>query len=97
MNDLNKIKFEGAFCLCGYGEPMLHKELIQISNKLGEIGAIEIITNGDMINEKTLIELYNSKITRVLISLYDGPEQLIKFKKLIEKVTSPLIKDFDYE
>lgn len=89
IDDLNKIKFEGAFCLCGYGEPMLHKELIQISNKLGEIGAIEIITNGDMINEKTLIELYNSKITRVLISLYDGPEQLIKFKKLLEKVNIP--------
>ena len=84
-NDLKKINFEGAFCLCGYGEPMLHKELLQISNMLGEVGAIEIITNGDMINEKTLIELYNSKITRVLISLYDGPKQLEKFTNLIKK------------
>ncbi len=88
-NDLKKINFEGAFCLCGYGEPMLHKELLQISNMLGEVGAIEIITNGDMINEKTLIELYNSKITRVLISLYDGPKQLEKFTNLIKKVKIP--------
>ena len=83
VNDLKKIKFDGAFCLCGYGEPMLHKQLIEISNILGEVGAIEIITNGDMINKKTLLQLYNSKITRVLISLYDGPEQLEHFKKLI--------------
>mgnify|MGYP006110843479 FL=1 len=38
VEDLKKINFEGAFCLCGYGEPMLHKEYIEIINKLGEIG-----------------------------------------------------------
>ena len=47
-----------------------------------------------MINEKTLVELYNSKITRVLISLYDGPEQLEKFKKLLQKIKIP--NDFVY-
>ena len=34
VSDLKKINFEGAFCLCGYGEPMLHKELIQISEHI---------------------------------------------------------------
>ena len=43
-----KINFEGSFCLCGYGEPMLHKEHIEITNRLGEIGGVEIITNGDL-------------------------------------------------
>ena len=32
VNDLKKINFEGAFCLCGYGEPMLHKNLINIES-----------------------------------------------------------------
>ena len=54
VKDLKKINFEGAFCLCGYGEPMLHKEYIEITNKLGEIGGVEIITNGDLINKKSL-------------------------------------------
>jgi len=82
-NDLKKINFGGAFCLCGYGEPMLHKELINITNELGSLGGVEIITNGDLVNHKTLIDIYNSKATRLLISLYDGPEQLNKFNKII--------------
>lgn len=87
--DLKKINFEGAFCLCGYGEPMLHKEHIEIANKLGEIGGVEIITNGDLVNEKSLIKLYESKATKVIISLYDGPEQIIKFKKMINDLKVP--------
>lgn len=84
-NDLKNINFEGAFCLCGYGEPMLHKQLIEITNELGSLGGVEIITNGDLINRDRLIEIYNSKATRVLISLYDGPEQLDKFNKIIDE------------
>lgn len=87
--DLKKINFEGAFCLCGYGEPMLHKSYIDISNKLGELGGVEIITNGDLVNEKSLIEVYKSKATRLIISLYDGPEQITKFKNMIKKLKIP--------
>jgi len=89
VNDLKKINYEGAFCLCGYGEPMLHKEYIKIVNKLGVLGGVEIITNGDLVNKKTLLEIYNSKATRLLISLYDGPEQLTKFKNLINELKIP--------
>ena len=90
--DLKKVNFEGAFCLCGYGEPMLHKNLIEITNKLGEVGGVEIITNGDLVNEKTLMNIYKSRATRLLISLYDGPEQIIKFKNMIDKLKIP--RDF---
>ena len=68
---------------------MLHKEYIEITNKLGEIGGVEIITNGDLINEKSLIQLYESKATKVIISLYDGPEQIVKFKEINEKFKDP--------
>ena len=89
ITDLKKINYEGAFCLCGYGEPMLHKEYLEISTKLGSIGGVEIITNGDMVNKKSLVEIYNSGATRLLISLYDGPEQLFKFKKMIQDCNIP--------
>ena len=89
INDLKKVNFEGAFCLCGYGEPMLHKKYIEISNKLGSIGGVEIITNGDMVNKKTLTEIYNSRATRLLISLYDGEEQVVKFKRLLKECNIP--------
>jgi|TARA_B110000238_G_C16128947_1_gene440547 radical SAM protein with 4Fe4S-binding SPASM domain len=89
VEDLKKINFEGAFCLCGYGEPMLHKEFYEIANKLGEVGGVEVITNGDLINKKTLVKIFESKITKLIISLYDGPEQVIKFKALIKELNIP--------
>jgi radical SAM protein with 4Fe4S-binding SPASM domain len=89
IEDLKKINFKGAFCLCGYGEPMLHKEFYEIINKLGEIGGVEIITNGDLVNKKNLVKLYESKATKVIISLYDGPEQIVKFKNLINELNIP--------
>lgn len=89
VSDLKKINFKGAFCLCGYGEPMLHKDLIKIINKLGELGGVEIVTNGDLLNEKAIIELYNSKLTQILVSLYDGPEQKRKLNQIIKKINLP--------
>ena len=84
-NDLTDIGFEGAFCLCGYGEPLLYKDINYTISKLSELGAVEIITNGDPLNKKRLTELYNSKTSRLIISLYDGPEQLNKFKNMISE------------
>jgi len=91
-NDLKKIGFKGAFCLCGYGEPLLHNDHIFIINSLSKIGPVEIITNGDTLNENKIVDLYNSNASRLLISLYDGHDQLIKFEKMIEKTNLP--KDF---
>ena len=91
-SDLKKINFDGAFCLCGYGEPLLHKDHIFIINELAKIGQVEIITNGDTINDKKLREIYSSSASRLLISLYDGSDQLKKFQKMIEKNKIP--KDF---
>ena len=89
VDDLKKINFEGAFCLCGYGEPMLHGEFYDIVNKLGVVGGVEIITNGDLVNKKTLMKLFESKATKLIISLYDGPEQIVKFKTFIKELNIP--------
>ena len=74
-NDLKDINYQGSFCLCGYGEPLLYKDINYTISKLSDLGAVEIITNGDPLNKKRLIEIYNSKTSRLIISLYDGPEQ----------------------
>ncbi len=88
-SDLKKINFDGAFCLCGYGEPLLHKDHIFIINELAKIGQVEIITNGDTINDEKLKEIYSSSASRLLISLYDGSDQLKKFQKMIERNKIP--------
>lgn len=82
-NDLKEINYQGSFCLCGYGEPLLYKDINYTISQLSNLGAVEIITNGDPLNKKRLIEIYNSKTSRLIISLYDGPEQLNKFKEMI--------------
>tara|TARA_B110000503_G_C7066443_1_gene378984 strand:+ start:101 stop:862 length:762 start_codon:yes stop_codon:yes gene_type:complete len=83
-NDLKDINYKGAFCLCGYGEPLLYKDINYTIEKLSDIGAVEIITNGDPLNKKKLKEIYNGKISRLIISLYDGPKQLDYFKEMIK-------------
>ena len=81
-SDLKKINYKGSVVLCGYGEPMLHKDIFQICKKLAEVSFVEVVTNGDTLKSKTINQLYNSNVNKLLISLYDGPEQVTKFKKM---------------
>ena len=90
--ELIQIKFKGAFALCGYGEPLLHKDILYITEKLSKAGSVEIVTNGDVLTSKMMKNLYDSKASRLLISMYDGPQQIKKFKKMI--IDSKVPDDF---
>ena len=54
--------------LCGYGEPMLHKNVFEISKKLSEASFVEVVSNGDTLNAKAINKLYNSNVNKLLIS-----------------------------
>ena len=88
-DDLKKINYQGAITLCGYGEPLLHKEIEYICKKLSKVSTVEIVTNGDPLNYKVIQKLYNANLSRLLISMYDGPEQITKFKNMIKKSNVP--------
>ena len=88
-DDLKKINYRGVLTLCGYGEPLLHKEIEYICKKLSKVSSVEIVTNGDPLNYKVIQKLYNANLSRLLISMYDGPEQVIKFKTMIKKSGVP--------
>ena len=88
-SDLKNINFKGAFCLSGYGEPTIHKNIYNIINELSSVGFVEIVTNGDSLNSHTLLKFYESKLSKLLISLYDGEHQLQKFKKMIKDAGIP--------
>jgi radical SAM protein with 4Fe4S-binding SPASM domain len=87
--DLKKIKYKGSIAICGYGEPLLHKDIEYITNKLSNVANVEIVTNGDVLTPKILRKIYDAKAGRFLISMYDGPEQIEKFKKIIKKSGVP--------
>ena len=40
--DLKKINYNGSIALCGYGEPLLHKDIEYITAKLSKIANVEI-------------------------------------------------------
>jgi len=87
--ELKKINYKGSVVLCGYGEPMLHKDIYLISRKLAEASFVEIVTNGDTLTKEQIKKLYESNVNKLLISLYDGPEQVTKFKAMANAAQVP--------
>ena len=88
-DQLLEIHFDGTISLCGYGEPLLHNDITYIVKKLSNVSRVEIITNGDVLSPKRLQELYLSNVSKVLVSMYDGPEQIEKFNKMTKKANVP--------
>ncbi len=88
-DQLLEINFNGTISLCGYGEPMLHKDISYIVKKLSNVSKVEVITNGDVLSPRRLQELYISNVSKVLVSMYDGPEQIKKFKVMTKKANVP--------
>jgi len=87
--DLKKIGYNGSIAVCGYGEPLLHKDIEYITQKLSKVSNVEIVTNGDVLTPTMLRKLYEANAGRCLISMYDGPEQIEKFKNIISKSKVP--------
>ena len=88
-DQLLEIHFEGTISLCGYGEPLLHKDISYIVKKLSNVSKVEVITNGDVLSPKRLQDLYISDVSKVLVSMYDGPEQIKKFNDMTKKANVP--------
>ena len=46
---------------------------------------IELITNGDVLNLKRIKKLFSSGLSTLLISVYDGPDDMQKFQELCKE------------
>ena len=87
--DLKEINYKCSVTMCGYGEPLLHKEVSEIARKLAKVSFVEIVTNGDTLKAKAIKDLYNANTNKLLISMYDGPEQVEKFQDMIKESGVP--------
>jgi len=87
--ELKKIKYNGSIMWSGFGEPLLTKNFLELTkvvkNKNPQLSQL-INTNGDCLRPKKIKELYDAGIDYMIVSLYDGPEQLEKTKKKFEGI-----------
>jgi radical SAM protein with 4Fe4S-binding SPASM domain len=88
FKELSDLNYNGMVIYSGYVEPLLDKKIyksISEARKLLPEAKIEIITNGDVLNEERIKKLFKSGLSTLLISVYDGPEEEKKFYKMCEK------------
>jgi len=82
---LNEVGFKGLFLFSGFVEPLLDKNIYDlvalVRSNLSEC-RIELVTNGDALNEKRLIRLFDSGLSTILISVYDGKPEAEVFESL---------------
>lgn len=85
MESLEGIGFDGTIIYSAFSEPLLYKHLedaIRISRERCPKARIEIVSNGDFVTAKKLASLFSLGLTVFCISMYDGPHQMDRFKKM---------------
>jgi radical SAM protein with 4Fe4S-binding SPASM domain len=82
-DELRALPYHGAIALCGFGEPLLHPEILAIVGALAGL-RVEIITNGDRLTPAMIAELYEAGANYLVVSLYDGPEQVERMHQMFE-------------
>lgn len=88
FKELQSLNYKGLIMYSGFNEPLLNKECYANISSAREYlpdAKIELITNGDVLNLTRLQKLFKAGLSTLLISVYDGPEDMIKFRKLCEK------------
>ena len=86
-DQLSDINFDGTISLRVW-RTTLHNDIPYIVKKLSNVSKVEVITTVLPISKK-LQELYISDVSKVLVSMYDGPEQIKKFNEMTKKANVP--------
>lgn len=90
--DLSDISYSGRMVFSGFSEPLLHKnvfELLRVGRDILPECQLEIVTNGDRLTARVMTELFEAGLTTLLVSMYDGPEQIHHFESVIEDSSIP--------
>lgn len=83
---LESVGFKGIVNISGTGEATLTKHLVGIVKMFSDKGIhIEIVTNGDKLKSKLIKDLYSAGLRQLVISMYDGPEQIEYFNNLFDE------------
>lgn len=86
---LQGIDFDGTIAISGFGENLLNPEIVDIISELRTYcpkAFIECNTNGDPLTAHLAADLMSAGLDCLNINMYDGPEQVEKFEKLLDTV-----------
>ena len=86
---LAAIEFSGLVIFSGFVEPLLDKKIydhLALFRKQLPTARIEIVTNGDVLNEERLGRLFASGLSTLLISVYDSKEDADRFEKMCRSI-----------
>ena len=85
---LGEAGFKGLFLFSGFVEPLLDKNIYNLISTVRENlpdSRVELVTNGDVLDHSRLLRLFESGLSTLLISVYDGEEDAIRFKVMCQK------------
>ena len=88
-SELKEINYRGVVRFSGFVEPLLDKKIfnhIETIKKFCPQSRVEMVTNGDPLNISRLKKLFDSGLDKILISAYDGKEDVIKFQDMIDEL-----------
>lgn len=92
--NLHDINYSNRVTISGFGEPLLSRNIFKIIEiiSLGapNIERLQLITNGDQLNEDVIVKLYSAGITRLEINLYDSEQQVEYFKRILQNIDDSL-------
>ena len=86
--ELSEYNYKGILVYSGFNEPLLKKDIyrdIKMARKYLPEAQIEMITNGDALNNERMKKLFDSGLSVLLISVYDGEEDMKKFQKMCDE------------
>ena len=85
--ELSFYSYSGIFLFSGFVEPMLDKNiysLIHIVRSNLPKAKIEMVTNGDALDETRAKKLFKSGLSTLLVSVYDGKSEADKMQELLQ-------------
>ena len=91
-NALKSINYKNKISFSGFGENFLNKkfyDLVYHARQILKTNLIECNTNGDTLNIKNVKKIFSCGLDILYINLYDGPEQVDHFTKIMDQAQIP--------
>lgn len=88
-NELSILDYRGVIRFSGFVEPLLDKKIFNhllTFKNLCPKSRLELVTNGDPLNDERLKKLFESGLDKILISVYDGEDDYNRFEKMCNKL-----------